>query len=883
LLVLFLWTLTMPDKKIAWFNSLSFKGTFALVIMALGLLIGAVWVVNTTGKQQALKESSRIIEETGNDVIESLMGRSKEIASLVRGIATLSEKLPKDETSYHKIFPSLFDFDGDHKVAGGGIWPEPNQFKEGLERRSFFWGRQTTGLFKYYDDYNDPAGKGYHHEEWYVVVQHAGPGRCFWSKSYIDPYSFQPMVTCTVGTFAKEKFTGAVTVDLKLEGIEDSMKEWQKKTGGYAVLLDRNGKFIGFPSAKKEVTIFSNDSQGNKSENFMTASEFAVKQPLFKPVSDAVLKMDQFILQEAKNLPGFNKELATTIDADSYQINRDEAEFMSAVLMDPLKKKTHDSKLFDSFEIKNDFLLNEKSIVFLFHVPESYWKFAIVIPFSQATSHSTSLANSLIIKLGVLIFLLTVVGFFIMRYSLARPISEITGAIQNVDTWIAAGEIEKLKSQPLRKYSSDEIGVLSNIFDRLTLEFMKAQEIIENQKDTLEVKVADRTKELATAKREAEWANLAKSEFLAKMSHELRTPMNAILGFGQLLKFSQKDSLNESQTKSVDRILKAGNHLLELINEVLDLSRIESGSMTVSIEDVNLTGSMDSVLVLIQPEVDKFRVTIENNLDSQLCVRADSTRLKQVLLNLLSNAVKYNQPGGKVTLDCKSIPDNKVRISLTDTGRGIPEEKLKSLFQPFNRLGAEATEIEGTGIGLTITKHLVELMAGSLTVESTLGQGSCFSFELPMGKGLEKASLTKESIVPIESEGEDHHTVLYIEDNPDNLALVQQILVEQPNIKFLSAVKAQSGIELARSHQPKLILMDIDLPDMSGIEAMEILKSFDETRGIPVIAVSANAMEKDIDKAMDAGFKDYIVKPINVPRFIKIIDDILSKETGNSA
>jgi CheY-like chemotaxis protein/anti-sigma regulatory factor (Ser/Thr protein kinase) len=363
------------------------------------------------------------------------------------------------------------------------------------------------------------------------------------------------------------------------------------------------------------------------------------------------------------------------------------------------------------------------------------------------------------------------------------------------------------------------------------------------------------------------------------MSHELRTPLNAILGFGQLLKFTQKESLSTSQMTRVDRIMKAGKHLLELIDEVLELSRIESGSMTVSLENINLTDNMNSVLILIQPVAEKFEVAIENNLGSNLWVQADSTRLKQVLLNLLSNAVKYNRSGGKVTLDFENTSDNKGRICVTDTGKGISEEKQKSLFQPFNRLGAESTDIESTGIGLTITKHLVELMKGSLTLENTPGQGSCFIVELPMGKDIEYESQAKEVVISIEADGKNLHTVLYIEDNPANLALVEAILSEQPNIKFLSAPQAKLGIELALSHHPQLILMDIDLPGMNGVEAMEQLKSFDETRDIPVIAVSANAMKKDIETAMAAGFKDYVVKPIDMMGFVKAINDILIKKT----
>ncbi len=453
-------------------------------------------MINTTGRTQVLEESSKLIQRTGDNAVEIINGRSTEIASLVRTIATLTQLLPKDEKTYLNTFPEIYDFNGDNKVAGGGIWPEPNQFKEGIIRRSFFWGRDSKGAFKYYDDYNDIAGKGYHHEEWYVVVRHTGPGHCFWSKSYMDPYSFQPMVTCTVGIFEKNQFTGTVTVDLKLEGIEESMKDLQEITGGYAILFDRNGKFIAFPEAGESIKTISVDDKGNRSEEFLTANKFAVSQPLFQPIADAVSSVDQYILEHARQLPEYSALLAEKINHASYQINREEAEFIAAVILDPLKDRTQKTKLLATFSMENDLILGQPSLGYLFHVPGSYWKLAIVKPIHEATAAATSLVESMILKLGILIIFLSSIGYYALRRYLVKPILEVSKSVRRVDSLMESGRMNELKNQKLGNYSNDEIGVLSQFFETLSKSFSNSQEVIEEQKKKLEEMVEERSRKV---------------------------------------------------------------------------------------------------------------------------------------------------------------------------------------------------------------------------------------------------------------------------------------------------------------------------------------------------------------------------------------------------
>jgi PAS domain S-box-containing protein len=423
------------------------------------------------------------------------------------------------------------------------------------------------------------------------------------------------------------------------------------------------------------------------------------------------------------------------------------------------------------------------------------------------------------------------------------------------------------------------MGITRDISER-----KEAEKELKHAYSKLEERIEERTQELLESKNLAEKHNKAKSEFLSRMSHELRTPMNAILGFAQLMKVSTRDPLPKSHQNRTSQILNAGNHLLELINEVLDLAKIEAGKITVSLEPVCLADLVEEVLTVARPLSQNFHINLIDNIswNKNIYVMADKTRLKQVLLNLISNGIKYNRKEGSVTLSANIKDSLWLRIEVVDTGMGISEEKLTHLFEPFNRLGAENSEIEGTGIGMTISKNLIEVMNGSIGVESTPGQGSTFFVSLPTctlrpekTKFEEAPHQIKETIVLKETH---LFKLLHIEDNPANLKLVEDILTDYPEIKFLSATHAKIGVDMAVTLKPDLILMDINLPDINGIEALKRLKNFEETHKIPVIAVSANAMKRDIDTAMAEGFKAYITKPINIENFRKIIESELKSE-----
>jgi len=482
-------------------------------------------------------------------------------------------------------------------------------------------------------------------------------------------------------------------------------------------------------------------------------------------------------------------------------------------------------------------------------------------------------------------------------YSRRAPRISEDEAADLVDSFNAMlAEIE-LRTRALES-SNREIAREAQERARARQEVMQLNEQLEQRvhERTMQLELANSELELAIE--EARAANRAKSAFLSSMSHELRTPLNAILGFAQILASNAMPTTLEQKLEFSNHILKSGRHLLTLINEILDLAKVEAGAVTLSMEPVGLDEVLAECRTMVAPlaAARGIRVLFPEGEGGKpggcagAVVQADRTRLKQVLLNLLSNAVKYNREGGAVVVDCACAGPQRLRLSVRDTGMGLEPGQLAALFQPFNRLGQEGGTQEGTGIGLVVTRRLVELMKGEIGVTSSPGVGSVFWIELSSAAqdaapadvqaAQPQAGQAAAGEAQPQREGSPEHLLLYIEDNPANLKLVQEIVRFRADLRLLSAPDGHLGLSLARSRHPEVVLMDLNLPGMSGFEVLAQLRREPGLAGIPVIALTANAMPRDIERGLAAGFDRYLTKPIDIDKFNEAIDGVLAQRAA---
>ncbi|MDX1736836.1 MAG: ATP-binding protein [Alphaproteobacteria bacterium] len=837
-------------RSIQWFESLQFRLSMGLLIIV-SILILAVFSVNQTLLRTVLIENKfDLVEQAGNSLVTELGQQIEATEALTRSISSVGRDLPKDESLFKVVIPHMMENDAISPfVAGGGIWPEPFAFEKDKYRRSFFWARKESNDLLYYDDYNDPKGNGYHQEEWYVPAKYIGRDRCFWSKSYMDPYSFEPMVTCSVPMHRRDQLHGVATIDLKLSGLQKFFAERAEKLGGYAFAVDRNNKFLSYP----ELKLVQSEKDGGRPGELITVKNFTDRNPEFEPLAKALSNLSSGIIKTAEAKEALDANLVKTISKESYQISEDEARMIVATFSDPFKANEDISAMSSRFSLEDDILLKEPVLVSMFIMPKVFWKIVVVTPQSVAYADANAVTKN-IIYLLIAILMVSVVGaYFWLRRILVQPLITITNEIKGgplkrislpkddssivTEIDVLADTINSMRGQIAKSF--DELQQSENRFrliaetlpeglaitrlsdgtilylnsrlkqmlaipddqdaldaklidffedpkDRVKLfkklrktnevnDFVvralrldgtrfwatistsavqyggqsalvsgvldittrkETEEEVERYRSHLEQMVQERTAELEETKTLALNAAAAKQNFLANMSHEIRTPLNSVVGISHLL--LSKEFL-PNQKRYLMNLNKSGKILLKIINDILDITKMDAGKMEADKVRFDVNDVLDDISIHIRPLMsDKIIATYmmrPSSREQQLI--GDPLRLEQILLNLISNAIKFTHEG-HVKVTCSLTPDKTnptktvLHIDICDTGIGMSEDQLQTVFNAFTQADNAITrEYGGTGLGLTISKNLIDLMGGKLAVESTYGEGSCFSVTIP--------------------------------------------------------------------------------------------------------------------------------------------------------